>query len=284
MEEDRQGSASREGRTQVNQYWPWLIAISAVFIVTERIRPRRPGQRLLRAGWITDLLYLGLYGHFFGLGLAKLTVHTARWFTDAVDAVGVGRVLDASVASGWPLWVQVLLVFVGLDFVRWGVHNLLHRVPWLWEFHKIHHGIRELDWAGSFHFHWVEILVYKTALYLPLVVMGFDARVLFASALFSTFMGHFNHANLDVDIGPLKYFFNNPRMHEWHHDRDEVPMPGANFAIDLSVWDWLFGTVWMPGDDRMPGRLGFDGIEEIRDGFLPQLGWPAFRRNRGPRI
>ena len=260
------------------QYWHWLIVISLAFVIAERIRPWRRSQRVLRRGWITDLLYLAFNGHYFSLLLAIGTAHTARWFAAGVGGGGLSAVLDARVASSWPFWVQALIVFVGLDFIRWCVHNLLHRVPWLWEFHKIHHGIRELDWVGSFHFHWFEIIVYKTALYLPLTIMGFDSGLLFASALFSTFMGHFNHANIDVHIGWLKYVFNNPPMHVWHNDRDEVPTPGANFAIDFALWDWLFGTVWMPEADRQPGRLGFEGIEEIGGSFVEQVAWPVWRK------
>ncbi|RKZ11765.1 hypothetical protein DRQ53_08445 [bacterium] len=262
----------------MNQYWPWLIVISLAFLVLERLRPWRREQRVLRNGWMTDLLYLALYGHFFSLLLAMVTVHTARWFASAVEFAGAGFLTGTPVASGWPIWAQVLIAFVALDFIRWCVHNLLHRVPWLWELHKIHHGILELDWAGSFHFHWVEVIVYKAVLYVPLLLIGIDSSVLFASALFSTFMGHFNHANLNVDIGWLKYVFNNPRLHVWHHDRDEVPLPGANFAIDLALWDYLFGTVWMPETDRQPRRLGFEGIDEVGEGFVRQLFWPVWRR------
>lgn len=260
------------------QYWQWLLVISLAFVVVERVRPWRKSQQVLRRGWLTDLFYLAFNGHYFSLLMALGTVHTARWFASGMNLGGLGGLLDSRVAATWPLWAQALIVFLILDLIRWGVHNLLHRAPWLWEFHKVHHGIRELDWVGSFHFHWFEILVYKTALYLPLTVMGFDSGLLFASALFSTFMGHFNHANLDVDIGWLKYVFNNPRMHVWHHDRDEVPMPGANFAIDFALWDWLFGTVWMPDTDRQPKRLGFEGIEEIGGSFVEQVAWPVWRK------
>jgi sterol desaturase/sphingolipid hydroxylase (fatty acid hydroxylase superfamily) len=259
----------------MSQYWHWLIAISAFFVVLERLRPWRRSQPVLRRGWITDLCYLAFNGHFFSLLLAFGSVHSARWFAAAVDLEGWGL---SNVASGWPIWVQVLIAFVGLDFVRWCVHNLLHRVPWLWEFHKVHHGIQELDWIGSFHFHWFEVVVYRAFLYVPLIVFGFDGTVMFASAVFSTFMGHFNHANLDVDIGPLKYVFNNPRLHVWHHDRDEVPLPGANFAIDFALWDYLFGTIWLPEEDRQPRRLGFAGIEKLGSTFAEQLVWPLWRR------
>jgi len=47
-------------------------------------------------------------------------------------------------------------------------HNLLHRVPWLWTFHKVHHSITTMDWIGNWRFHWMEIVVYKTLQWLPL--------------------------------------------------------------------------------------------------------------------
>ena len=57
-----------------------------------------------------------------------------------------------------------------------------------------------------------------------------------------------------------------------------MPLPGANFAIDFSLWDYLFGTVWMPEEDRQPSRLGFEGMERLGSTFLEQLVWPLWKR------
>lgn len=245
-------------------YHHWLILLSALFVILERLRPWRREQPVLRRDLPLDLFYLVFNGHFLGLGLAQLTVHSARWFADASDLVDLRGFLFAGHAGSWPIWAQVLVAFVGLDLIQWTVHNVLHRVPWLWEFHKVHHSIERLDWIGNFRFHWVEVVVYKSAQYVPLIWLGFDGGVLLAFAVFGTFMGFWNHSNLDVDIGPLRYVFNNPRMHVWHHDRDEVPIPpGVNFAINFSVWDWIFGTAWLPDTDRQPQRLGYEGVESL---------------------
>ena len=261
-------------------YHHYLILLAIAFVGVERMRPWRRRQRMLRRGLALDLFYLVFNGHFLGLFLAQVTAHTAAWFADAVGWAGLQDMLYSGVASGWPLWVQVLVAFVGLDFVQWCVHNALHRVSWLWEFHKVHHSIEELDWIGNFRFHWMEVVVYKTAQYLPLILLGFDGGVLLLFAVVQTASGFFNHANLDVDIGPLKYVFNNPRMHVWHHDRDEMAPPGVNFAILFSAWDWIFGTAWLPGDDRQPRRLGFEGIEAFPRGVVGQVTHPV----RVPRV
>ena len=49
-----------------------------------------------------------------------------------------------------------------VDFIQWGIHRLLHRVPFLWGFHKVHHSIIEMDWNGSMRFHWLEIVGYRS--------------------------------------------------------------------------------------------------------------------------
>ncbi len=242
-------------------YWAHLIWISIAFMVLERLFPWRR-QALLRPGWITDLIYLVFNGHFLSLLMAPV----ALWLASRIDGLVVPLAGRAHLA-GWAPWAQFLVAFFVIDFMQWCVHNLLHRVPWLWPFHKVHHSITTMDWAGSMRFHWLEVVVYKSLQYLPLLLLGFDARVLFFLALFSTAMGHFNHSNMSVPMGPLRYLFNHPTMHIWHHDHTLHLRAGCNFGINLSLWDWLFGTADMPADTEQPQRLGFDGIE----GFPAQV-------------
>jgi sterol desaturase/sphingolipid hydroxylase (fatty acid hydroxylase superfamily) len=73
-------------------------------------------------------------------------------------------------------------------------------------------------------------------------------------------------------LGPLmKYLFNSPEMHIWHHAYD-LPKDhhyGINFGITLAIWDYIFGTVYLPKDGR-DIRLGFPGIETLPDNFIGQ--------------
>jgi sterol desaturase/sphingolipid hydroxylase (fatty acid hydroxylase superfamily) len=114
-------------------YLHWLIGISVLFVVLERILPWRKGQALLRPGWIRDIGFLFLNGHVFALLTAGangwLALHATRLLQDA------GLTFGGSPAPGWPLWFQFLVFFVLADFLQWTVHNLLHRVPFLWTFH-----------------------------------------------------------------------------------------------------------------------------------------------------
>lgn len=241
------------------RYVYWLAGLSLFFIVLERLRPRDRSQRFFRRGLLTDAFYLVFNGHFLGVLLAYLADPTAAWLDRALESVQLREALHANLAASWPLWVQGIVAFVGIDFLQWNIHRLLHRVPWLWEVHKVHHSARPLDWAASLRFHWGEIIVYKSLSYPVLALLGFDGDVLFVLAVVSTAIGHFNHANLGVNTGPLKYVFNSPEMHVWHHVHPDAGPPNHNFAINLALWDWLFGTAHLP--DHPPTQLGFEDID-----------------------
>lgn len=240
------------------QYWHWLVIVSLAFVALERLRPRRAGQALLRPEWSTDLLYLFINGHWLSVGLAMIGASWLQRWDLWLQDVGIYPHVHADVVAHWPFWARFLVAFLVLDFTQWCVHNLLHRVPALWAFHKVHHSVTHMDWAANFRFHFAEVLVYRTAQYLPLAFFGFGGDALLAIAVVSTVIGHFNHSNLRVSLGPLRYVFNSPAMHLWHHHDEDGPRI-CNLGISLSLWDWIFGTAWMPPRD--PTRLGFDGVE-----------------------
>lgn len=254
-------------------YWHWLLGLSLLFVLIERLRPRDPAQKTVRPALLTDLVYAVFNGHWLGVGIAMLSAPLADGLDAALADRGLSIHLD--LVSRLPAIAQFLIAFFVVDLMQWGVHNLLHRVPFLWRLHQVHHSIVHMDFWGSLRFHFVEVVVYKTLLYLPMALLGFDGTVLFWLAIVSTAIGHLNHANLDVRFGPLVYLLNGPQMHVWHHahpDADpSLPKVGVNFAINLSLWDWLFGTAHLPADRRPPQRLGFAGIEHYPQDPLRQL-------------
>jgi len=65
------------------------------------------------------------------------------------------------------------------DFLQWAIHNLLHRVSWLWSSTQIHHSIVDMDWIGDLAFHWVEVVVYRSLLTFYAAFFGFQAAVMF---------------------------------------------------------------------------------------------------------
>ncbi|MFM8484938.1 MAG: sterol desaturase family protein, partial [Bacteroidota bacterium] len=159
----------------------------------------------------------------------------------------------------------------------WNIHRLLHRVPFLWEVHKVHHSVREMGFSAHLRYHFGETLVYRTIEYIPLAMIGFGISDFILVHLFALTIGHLNHANFYLPLGPLRYIFNSPQMHIWHH-AEKLPQGsyGVNYGISLSIWDYLFGTVWMPSDGR-DVALGFENIDQYPTTFWGHLTAP-FRR------
>jgi sterol desaturase/sphingolipid hydroxylase (fatty acid hydroxylase superfamily) len=160
------------------------------------------------------------------------------------------------------------------DFMEWCIHNALHRVGWLWKIHRMHHSIVIMDWIGNFRFHWGELFIYKAVKYLPVALLGASWHALLAGAVIATFIGNLNHANIFFDWGPLRYLLNSPAMHIWHHDKKPEKRAGVNFAIVFSLWDWIFGTSYMPRFPKeapMPQELGFGGMEKVSPSLLARF-------------
>ena len=253
-------------------YLQWLLLISLFFLVAERLFPARQAQKTLRPQLANDLGYLIFNGHYY----AVLTGGLVAWVATQVQGLFPAGAFESAPLYGAPGWVQFLTFFIVSDFLQWNVHRLLHHVPFLWQFHKIHHSAPKLDWAVNFRFHWIEIVVYKSLTYLPLAFLGGDPGPLFVAYVAGTAWGHYNHANVRWKLGPLRYVFNSPSMHLWHHDTSDEGGVAKNYGIVLSAWDWLFGTAYWP--DRDPERLGFPGDEEVPQDIVRQELFPLFRR------
>jgi hypothetical protein len=67
----------------------------------------------------------------------------------------------------------------------------------------------------------------------------------------------FIHSNIDVRLGKLQYFINGPEMHRWHHSDDEGKEYQNNYGTKLAIWDWMFGTAFLPNpNERKPIQYG----------------------------
>ncbi len=258
------------------QYYFWLAAISLFAFALERLRPWRRQQKVLRKGIWQDLFWLVFNGHYVGVMVAIVSGKLLALLNGFLYSRGWPVPESLALMQDTPLWLQFVVFLVVKDFIEWNIHRMLHIVPWLWEFHKLHHSIEELDWIGNMRFHWMEVVVYKSISYFPLAVLGVNTHVIFLIAIVNTLIGHLNHANVPISWGPLRYLLNSPKMHVWHHDVLLRGKGGQNFGITLSVWDWLFGTAYMP-EEGQPERLGFEGMERYPRSLLARLFYPFYK-------
>lgn len=259
-----------------SNYFYGLIIISLLVWGLELLFPWRKDQKMFRKDFFLDTFYM--FFNFFLLNLIVLIALSevaAKFLNDILGVVGLElsdlQLIDV---SSMPMWAGLLIFFLVSDFVQWNTHRLLHRVPLLWNFHKVHHSVKEMGFAAHLRYHWMEPVVYKSLLYIPIALIGGFAVEQVAIVHFTAIsIGHLNHANLGWDYGPFKYIFNNPKMHIWHHGKELPNRYGVNFGISLSLWDYLFKTDYVPhsGKDL---ELGFEGDEDFPDDFLGQELYP----------
>lgn len=265
----------------IENYFYGLIIISLLVFVLELIFPWRKNQPIVRKDFWLDTFYM--FFNFFLLNLIiliALSNVTEQVFKDFLANFNLQitsiQLIDL---SQYPKVVSLLIFFFVSDFVQWITHRILHRVPFLWNFHKVHHSTKEMGFAAHLRYHWMEPVVYKSMLYIPLALIGgFSVQDVFIVHFFTISIGHLNHANLGWDYGFLKYIFNNPKMHIWHHAKEMPNKFGANFALTLSVWDYLFKTNHIPYDGR-DIELGFQEDEKFPKDFLTQEFYP-FVKNK----
>ncbi|WP_425576749.1 sterol desaturase family protein [Nibrella saemangeumensis] len=253
----------------------WLLALSVLCWGLEILFPWRKDQAVIRQDFWLDAFYMVFNFFLFSLiGYNALSKVAVAAFQDGLAGLGISNLVVWDIAW-WPLWARLLTLFVVRDFIQWNVHRLLHRVDWLWQFHKLHHSVEEMGFAAHLRYHPMETLVYRTIEYVPLAMIGFGLTDFFLVHRFTLTIGHLNHTNVYLPLGPLRYVLNNPQAHTWHHAK-ELPGHhpyGINFGMTLNLWDYLFGTGFFPRGNHQVA-LGFDGVETFPKRFWHQLRYP----------
>jgi len=251
-----------------NNYFWGLIAISLFVWALEMLFPWRKSQSIFRKDFWLDGFYM-----FFNFFIFSIVI--SGFYKILQLGFGDLGITDKSLAlidpSEWPLPLQLLAFFIVLDFVQWLTHVLLHKFPFLWKFHKVHHSVKEMGFAAHLRYHWMENVFYKPLKTFGVMILGgFEPEQAYIVHFLAIAIGHINHANIKITWGPLKYLLNNPVMHLYHHS---YTLPegryGVNFGISLSLWDYIFRTNYIPEDSgTIP--LGFPGDENFPNDFIGQ--------------
>ena len=251
-----------------NYFWG-LIAISLLVWLLEIVFPWRKEQSIFRKDFWLDVFYMFFNFFLFAIVISGICKILEVFFVD----IGVtAKSLSIIDISSLPMWSQLLIFFILLDFVQWFTHVLLHRFNILWRFHKVHHSVKEMGFAAHLRYHWMENIFYKPLkVFAVMILGGFEPEQAYIVHFIAITIGHLNHSNVKLTYGPLKYVFNNPVMHLYHH---AYALPegshGVNFGISLSLWDYIFKTNYIP-EDSGTIQLGYIDDKKMPKNFFGQL-------------
>lgn len=247
-----------------------FLFLALIFWPLERAFPAKPGQRLIRPHWLTDLcFFLGQY-----LIWNAVVFGVIAYFGDHIRAL-VPADFRAAVARQ-PWWLQAIEVILLSDFfIYWG-HRLQHRVNFLWRFHSIHHSAEHLDWLAAHREHPIDTIYTVTLINLPAFLLGFPLSTIAGLIAFRGIWAIYIHSNVRLPIGPLRMLIGAPELHHWHHDKDRR---AGNYANISPLMDILFGTYRCP--DHEPEAYGID--RPLPQNYLRQLIHPFIDQSKPPR-
>jgi sterol desaturase/sphingolipid hydroxylase (fatty acid hydroxylase superfamily) len=283
------------------------FVVAALFFVGQRVRRGRrvrlrtiwralfPKRILQHRSNQADIFYL-----FFNIFLAGIVFGWAvlayQFITNGIIAVLVaafGPVAPSTLPVIVSRGIVTVLMFLAYELGYWFNHWLSHKVPLLWEFHKVHHTAEVLTPITNFRVHpvygWIfaNILAVSTA-----IASGFGYYLFGATTYQYAFTDtnlilvifihayvHLQHTHMWIAFrGVLGRIFISPAHHQVHHSADPKHF-NTNFGSCLALWDWMFGTLYVPQKEREPLVFGVpdhpDGHTvkaELADPFVKAAG------------
>ena len=295
-------------------YWPFILSTLVVMLFMAQ---RAAGGEDEPGSWrkrLRGYFSAGVWWHpsaradyrlYFANALLLPLVFGWLLFGDAqfgalLDAAAGRQPAAAQPAAGGMLLrlLYTAAFFVAYDFGRFVAHCVLHDIPALWEFHKVHHSAEVLTPMTAYRAHPVDLLVMA---WVPLLATGLTTWVFNIAAGgavgFYAFLGlhvalwavnlvdNLRHSHVWVTYGTaLGRWVVSPAHHQLHHSCEERHI-GCNRGFSLAVWDRLYGTLRLPEAQAEKFRMGLgDGSEpawhSVTHMYLAPFGG-LFRKLRG---
>jgi lathosterol oxidase len=157
---------------------------------------------------------------------------------------------------------------------QYWVHRAFHQIPLLWQFHAIHHSTEIMDWLAGSRLHFADAIVTRSLTFIPLFLLGFSETAIAVYVVVVVIQATFIHANVRWQFRGIQRWVATPSFHHWHHAAEPQAVD-KNFAVHSPVWDWLFGTYYLPG--RWPERYGLGKSQDVPKGWFRQFLSPFVR-------
>jgi sterol desaturase/sphingolipid hydroxylase (fatty acid hydroxylase superfamily) len=231
-----------------------IILTALTLIMIERILPYTPHQVFFREGFWQDFVFYTLLQSY---ACGMIISFVIEWLN------GITGLSAYKLMAQFPLWVQLIFFVIVHDVYIYWFHRWQHSSPYLWRLHEAHHSNHTIDWLAGSRSHTIEILINQTIEFAPIVLLGASPEVAVIKGFIDAAWGMYIHSNIDVRSGRLQYILNGPEMHRWHHAHEDEAH-NKNFSTKLAVWDWMFGTAFLP-NERKPKEYGLGDPSYPRD-------------------
>jgi sterol desaturase/sphingolipid hydroxylase (fatty acid hydroxylase superfamily) len=240
-----------------------VVGVLAILALVETLLPRRARGRWHRSHLAPNL---GLTAITFatnlflnaGLVLALAEVEAAGY--QPMRSLGIG------------LFGTTLVVIVVLELAWYLAHTTMHRVPWLWRIHAVHHSDIALDVTTTIRQHPAEGLVRYAYMGAAALAIGATPAAFAIYRVWSALQGLLTHTNVRLPArleALLGLVFVTPRLHEIHHST-EVRETNSNYGTITTLFDRIFGT-FSPNRRDGVAAFGLHGHDEPERQTLASL-------------
>ena len=241
-----------------------LFLLFVIFTPLERLFALHKDKKVFRRGFTTDVCHL-LFNRFL-TDIASFVVIVV--LAVLLTLVSSSALREAVAAQPWLLqFIQAVAIANVFGYLS---HRLVHKFPFLWKFHAIHHSSEQLDWLAAARSHPFDQVFTRAFIFVPLFVLGFAKEIFGAYLFLAVLHGIFLHSNVRFKLNFLRGILATPRYHHWHHSNHPDAV-NKNFAGQFPILDMLFGTYYFP-KEITPFVYGVD--EEIPKGYLRQMRYP----------
>lgn len=261
---------------QANENSVLFAAVVGTFLLAvlwEAVRPRRRVSRMSVTRW----------GHNISLSLvnqvlvywvdAYATLAVAWW----VAQQGDGLLIRFEV--GFP--AALVITVVTFELLSYGLHRLLHTVPWLWRIHVVHHSDTELDFTTTYRSHPLEVIFVTLATIPVIALLGPPFAIVVVYQIGRVSVNIIAHSNVYLPEWVdrwLRYLIVTPDFHRCHHS-DDRRFTDSNYGAFLPLFDFLFGTATRkPFAEHPVMPIGLEYFRDPRDSRFDRLLLMPFRR------
>lgn len=211
--------------------------------------------------------------------------------TEVLEFIFNGTIAPISESGTVVALSFTILLFVLDDLSRFLLHWALHKVPFLWEIHKVHHSAKVLTPFTIYRSHPIENYLFASRLALSqglaigigfylfstqLTVIDVAGANIFVFAF--NFLGsNLRHSHIKLSWGPtVERWLISPVQHQIHHS-DNPRHFDRNLGSALAIWDRMAGTLVLA---NQVGRIRFGVGRNFKDhDQLHNIYWLPIKRS-----
>ena len=259
----------------------WIYILSSLFIASIYLWVYKKERRIVLSKklWLHPSSILD-YKYFFVsffiktllivpfiFSVNEVTIFIYEYLTDYFGYIKISYFTQTQV-----MFLYTLTLFIVSDFTRYWLHRFLHTIPFLWEFHKVHHSPKVLNPITFYRIHPVENILFGLRYALSIGVVSGIFIYLFGAFIgvveiigvniflfiFSLLGSNLRHSHIKLKYPKLmESFFISPYQHQIHHS---TKYTNKNFGGYLAVWDKMFRSLeYSKNVERVKFGLGKSG-------------------------